>query len=261
MADRAVVITGASGGIGLAFAELFARDGWRPILVARSGDKLDAIADDFKHKHGISSAVIALDLAQAGAAQRLFDAVNALGVEVEALVNNAGFATYGPFADASIEDERQEIVLNVLTLTELTKLFLEPMLARGRGRILNVASTAAFQPGPMMAVYYATKAYVLSFSEALSNELGGSGVSVTCLCPGATATGFGERAKMQASPLFKSPNLADAASVARTGYRAMMAGRRLAIPGLANQAIANSSRFAPRGLVLKISRLFNVGTK
>jgi short-subunit dehydrogenase len=261
MADRAVVITGASGGIGLAFAEIFASDGWRPILVARSVDKLESIADGLKLKHGAEAAVVGLDLAQPGAAQRLFDAVSELGIEVDALVNNAGFATYGPFAEQLLEDERQEITLNVLTLTELTKLFLTPMLARKRGRILNVASTAGFQPGPMMAVYYATKAYILSFSEALSNELEGSGVSATCLCPGATATGFGERAKMQASPLMKSPNVADAPSVARAGYRAMMAGKRLEIPGLANQAIAMSHRFAPRGLVLKIARAFNVGTK
>jgi len=254
MADRAVIITGASGGIGLAFAEIFAREGWRPILVARSADKLASIADGLKLKNGVDTAVVALDLAQPGAAQRLFDAVSALGIEVDALVNNAGFATYGPFAEASIEDERQEMMLNMLTLTELTKLFLTPMLARKRGRVLNVASTAAFQPGPLMAVYYATKAYVLSFSEALAEELAGSGVTVTCFCPGATASGFQERAKMGEVALVKGRKLPDAASVASVGYRAMMAGKRLAIPGLANQLLALTPRFTPRGLVLKVSR-------
>ncbi|MFY9780280.1 MAG: SDR family oxidoreductase [Candidatus Baltobacteraceae bacterium] len=248
------LITGASGGIGAEFARVFAREGWNLVLVARDGEKLDRLSYECGLRHGVQVKTVAKDLAQWGAAEALFDAVRAENIAVEALVNNAGFATYGLFKDTPLADERQEIALNVVTLTELTKLFLRPMLAAGRGRILNVASTAAFQPGPLMAVYYATKAYVLSFSEALSNELAGSGIGVTCLCPGATASGFQARAHMEDSRLFKGRRLPSAASVAEAGYRALLAGRRLEIPGTVNKIGAFVPRLAPRGAVLQIVR-------
>jgi len=251
---QTALITGASSGIGLHFAELFARDGRRPVLVARSGDKLHALAADLSSRYGVEAVAIPLDLAQAGAAERLFEEVERRQIAVDALVNNAGFATFGLFAETALGDEREELQLNVITLTELTKLFLKPMLARKRGRILNVASTAAFQPGPYMAVYYATKAYVLSFSEALSSELAGSGVTVTCLAPGPTESSFVERAKMDASGLLKALPVADSETVARAGYRAMLRGKRLVIPGAMNQITAFLPRIAPRGLIVRVSR-------
>lgn len=251
---KTALVTGASGGIGRAFAELFAADGWRPIVVARSVEGLGEVAADLKKRFDIEATVIALDLAVPDAAQRLYDEVAARALNVDALVNNAGFPTYGRFAELPLADEHQEIVLNVLTLTDLTKLFLPPMLRRKWGRILNVASTAAFAPGPTMAVYYATKAYVLSFSEALSNEVAGSGVSVTCIAPGATATGFEKRGRLEKSALFQGRRLPDARSVAQAGYRAMLAGKRLVIPGLWNQLQAFAPRLSPRGLTLAISR-------
>lgn len=251
------LITGASSGIGLAFAEIFARDGWRPILVARSAERLTEIAADLKGRYGVDAIAIPVDLAQAGASERLFDEVERRGLAVEALVNNAGFATYGLFFELPLEDERQELQLNVVALTELTKLFMRPMLIRKRGRILNVASTAAFQPGPLMAVYYASKAYVLSFSEALSEELRGSGVTVTCLAPGATESGFSDRARAQESMLFKGRRLPTSMEVALAGYRAMLAGRRLVIPGAFNILSAFLPRLSPRGAVLKVARRLN----
>jgi short-subunit dehydrogenase len=253
-AKRYAVVTGASTGIGRAFAALFAADGWTPILVARNEERLSAVAEALRGEHGTEAQVVALDLGVPDAAQRLFDEVRARGIEVEALVNNAGFATYGKFAETSLAEETEEINLNILTLTQLTKLFLQPMLARGSGKICNVASTAAFQPGPTMAVYCATKAYVLSFSEAISNEVRGSGVTVTCFCPGATESNFQERARMEESGLVKGRKLPDAVSVAAAGYAAMMAGKRLEIPGAFNRVGAFLPRIVPRGLVLTVGR-------
>ena len=250
---KTALVTGASGGFGLAFAELFARDGWNVVLVARSEERLNAIAADLRTRFNVQAVSFAHDLAQPGAGERLFAAVTAAGLTVDALVNNAGFATAGLFSKIPLVDEREEITLNVLTLTELTKLFLPQMLARRSGRIMNVASTAAFQPGPTMAVYCATKAYVLSFSEALSNELEGSGVTSTCFCPGATVTGFAERAKVDDSALFKR-KLPDAASVAPAGYRAMLAGKRLEIPGTLDRVGTIFPRILPRALILSVGR-------
>jgi len=255
--SQTALITGASSGIGRGFAELFARDGWRPILVARSADGLNSLAEDLKARFAVDAVAIPVDLAQTGSAERLFEEIERRGIAVDALVNNAGFGTFGNFAELPLEDERQELQLNVVTLTELTKLFLKPMLLRKRGRILNVASTAAFQPGPLMTVYYASKAYVLSFSEALHEELRGSGVTMTCLCPGATQSGFQDRAKRSDSTIVKGRRLPDAMSVAQAGYRAMLAGKRLVIPGALNVLTAFLPRVSPRGAVVRIARLVN----
>jgi short-subunit dehydrogenase len=257
VAAQTALITGASSGIGRGFAELFARDGWRVILVARRADALSELADDLKTRFEVDAVAIPVDLAQAGSAERLFDEVERRGFSVDALVNNAGFGTYGNFTEIPLEDERGELQLNVVSLTELTKLCARPMLLRKRGRIVNVASTAAFQPGPLMAVYYASKAYVLSFSEALYEELRGSGVTVTCLAPGATQSGFVDRAKMHESTLVKGRRLPDAMSVAQAGYRAMLAGKRLVIPGALNVLTAFAPRISPRGMVVRIARLVN----
>jgi short-subunit dehydrogenase len=243
------IVTGASGGIGLEFAKLLAADKIDLVLVARSGDKLESIASELRSAHGVHVDTIAIDLSAVDAAARVFERIP----DCDILINNAGFASNGAFETLDESVMRSEIMLDVLTLTELTRKYLPKMKARRSGRVLNVASTAAFVPGPFMAVYYACKAYVLSFSQAIAEELRGSGVTVTCLCPGATATGFGERAKMQKTMLFNGP-LADAASVARTGYRAMRKGRELVVPGLSNKFIALSPHITPRRLLLWISR-------
>src|SRR6516164_5578292 len=197
-----VLITGASGGIGNEFAKLFARHGHNLILVARSGDKLAQIAPELQ-VHGVKVTYFALDLTAPTAAKSLFDQVQSAALSVDILVNNAGFGALGEFAQMSNEEILGQIQLNIIALTELTRLFLPAMIARRSGRIMNVASTAGFQPGPLMAVYYATKAYVISFSEAVANEVRDSGVTVTCFCPGPTHTGFAKRAGNDKSRLFK----------------------------------------------------------
>jgi hypothetical protein len=251
---QTALITGASGGIGYELAKLFARDRYNLVLVARSGDKLKQIATELQREFGISVKTVALDLAAQPAAKILFDHLEGEGAVVDVLVNNAGFGGFGEFAGMPEEEILGQIQLNVTALTYLMRLFLPGMLARGRGKIMNVASTAAFQPGPLMAVYYATKAYVLSFSEALANEVAGSGVVVSCFCPGATDTGFQKRAGMENSRLFKKIGAMNVEAVARDGYRGLMAGKTLVISGMQNWLVAESVRFAPRKWVTAVSR-------
>jgi len=253
-AGRTALITGASGGIGYELAKLFAHDHYDLVLVARSAAKLAQFADELQRQFGVSAKPIALDLTASPAPQFLFDQLQREGVTVDVLVNNAGYGVLGEFAEIPLEETLGQIQLNITALTHLTKLFVAPMLERHSGKILNVASTAGFQPGPRMAVYYATKAYVISFSEALANELQGTGVTVTCLCPGATDTGFAKRAGNDQTLLFKQLRPMDAKTVARDGYRALMAGKTLAISGFRNWLIAESVRFSPRKLVTTISR-------
>lgn len=247
MAARALV-TGASGGLGWEFAQLLAQSGHDVVLVARSADKLEANASTIRAKYGVDARIIAMNLSQPGAAKALFAQVP----ECDVLVNNAGFANNGKFATLPKEALSSEVNLNVVALTELTRLYLPGMLERRSGRILNVASTAGFLPGPNMSVYYATKAYVISFSEALAEELRRTGVSVTVLCPGATETGFADRAQAHSTLLFLAPK-ADAASVARAGINGMMRGKRMVIPGISNQIVAMLPRLSPRRLVTWIS--------
>src|SRR6202790_2259799 len=195
--DQTALITGASGGIGYELAKLFARDHYNLVLVARSAERLRRVAEELQGRSGVAVKTVALDLAEASAPRSLFDQLQREGVAVDVLVNNAGFGSIGEFASIAEEEILGQISLNITAVTHLTRLFLPAMLARRHGKIMNVASTAAFQPGPLMAVYYATKAYVLSFSEALANETGGSGVTVTAVCPGPTATAFQKRAGME----------------------------------------------------------------
>ncbi len=248
-----VLITGASGGIGYELAKLFARDRHNLVLVARSADKLAQVAAELQAL-GVAVKTVALDLADAPAPKFLFDQLQREGIAIDILVNNAGFGAFGEFARMPEEEILGQIQLNITALTVLTRLFLPPMIVRRTGRIMNVASTAAFQPGPLMAVYYATKAYVLSFSEAIANELSNSGVTVTCFCPGATHTGFAKRAGTEVSRLMKRFGAMSADKVALDGYRALMAGRTLAISGIHNWAVAQSTRFAPRKMVTAVSR-------
>jgi short-subunit dehydrogenase len=251
---QTALITGASGGIGYELARLFAHDHYNLVLVARSADKLDQVAAELQSQFGISVRTIALDLAAASAPTFLFDQLQRDEVAVDILVNNAGFGVFGEFASTTEEEILGQIHLNITALTDLTRLFLSAMLARRSGKIMNVASTAAFQPGPLMAVYYATKAYVLSFSQALANEVARSGVVVNCFCPGATDTDFQKRANLENSRLFKKFRPMTAEAVARDGYRGLMAGRTLVISGLKNWLVAESVRFAPRKLVTSLSR-------
>jgi short-subunit dehydrogenase len=248
------LITGASGGIGYELAKLFARDHFNLVLVARSSDKLNQVAAELQSQFGVIAKSVALDLASANAPKFLFDRLQREGIAVDVLVNNAAFGGFGEFASMPEEEILGQIHLNIAALTHLTRLFLPAMLARRSGKIMNVASTAAFQPGPLMAVYYATKAYVLSFSEALANEVAGSGVTVTCFCPGATDTNFQKRANMENSRLFKKVGAMNAETVAGDGYRGLMAGRTLVISGAKNWLVAESVRFAPRKLVTALSR-------
>jgi uncharacterized protein len=247
------LITGASGGIGYELAKLFARDHHNLVLVARSADKLAQIATELQ-AHGVTVKIIALDLAAPPAAKFLFDQLEREGITIDILINNAGFGVFGEFAQKPEAEILGQIDLNIRALTELTRLFVPPMVKRRSGRIMNVASTAAFQPGPLMAVYFATKAYVLSFSEAIANELRHSGVSVTCFCPGATHTDFAKRAGLENSRLFKQLGAMSAEKVALDGYRAVMEGRTLAISGVHNWVVAQSTRFAPRKMVTAVSR-------
>lgn len=248
-------MTGGSGGIGLEIAKVLARNEFDLVLVARKRDTLEAAAGQLEGKYAIRAHVFTADLGRPDAPQAIFDFLHNENIPIEVLVNNAGFGLAGAFADTKLERELEMIQVNISALTHLTKLFLPAMIKRGSGRVLNVASTAAFQPGPLMAVYYATKAYVLSFSEAIAEELRHTGVTVTALCPGPTRTDFAASAQAGNSRLFTAFGAADAASVAEYGYAAMMHGRRVAIPGIKNKIIAQANRFSPRTVTTKISRM------
>jgi short-subunit dehydrogenase len=246
------LITGASSGIGLDLAHLMAPD-FDLIITARSQSELEKMALELQAAHGNHVHVIPADLTLPQAPQEIFSEIERRGLPVDVLINNAGFGLYGHFSQSDLKASMGMIEVNIAALTAMTRLALPGMIERKRGKIMNVASTAGFQPGPLMAVYYATKAYVIMFSEAIANELKGSGVSVTCLCPGATATEFARRANMEESRLFKIGAMRSR-DVALAGYKGMMAGKGMVIPGLLNKTIAVSVRFSPRKLVTAISR-------
>ncbi|MDP2270168.1 MAG: SDR family oxidoreductase [Archangium sp.] len=257
MSPRSVaLVTGASAGLGEQFAQLFARDGHDVVLVARNAARMEPIAERLR-LHKINPIVLSEDLSKPGAAARVHAAVKARGLEVNYLVNNAGFGSSGPFLDLPLEKEAEMVQLNCSTLLELCHLFGHDMRARKTGRILNIASTAGFQPGPFMATYYATKAFVVSFSEALSHELKDSGVTVTCHCPGATATEFAGRAGNDSSRLFQRPGVAKAQDVAAHAYEAMMQGEVLSVHGLLNWVSMQSLRLSPRAVVRSITAALN----
>jgi uncharacterized protein len=251
--SKTALITGASGGIGYELALLFARDGFDCILVARSHDQLNALAARMESEFRVKTLVLPKDLSKASAVDEIYEEVTAASMPVDVLVNNAGFPVYGLFTETDLDTELQMLQVNVVALTQLTKLFLRGMIERRYGRILNLASTAAFEPGPLMAVYYASKAYVLNFSEALANELHGTGVTVTTLAPGPTRTGFQKRGRLEDSRLVQG-NIGDAPSVALAGYRGLMAGKTLVIPGFSNKLIPWIVRVSPRGVVTRVVR-------
>jgi uncharacterized protein len=248
------LITGASNGIGLELAKIHASKGGDLVLVARNKSKLDKLKVELESSFKIKVYTIGKDLSAPNAAQEVYDETNGQGIQVDYLINNAGFGDFGMFVETAWDKELKMINLNITTLTQFTKLYLKDMVARKSGKIMNVASTAAFQSGPTMAVYYATKAYVLSFSEAVDNEVSDKGVTVTTLCPGATESGFQAAAAMEESALVKGKKLPTAAEVAEYGYAAMMKGKTVAIHGLMNYIMANSVRFTPRAIVVKLTR-------
>jgi short-subunit dehydrogenase len=256
MAEVALV-TGASGGIGEDLARLIAAGGRDVVLLARSAPKLQALADELSGAHRITTTVLAMDLSEPGAADQVGRTLAERRIAIDMLVNNAGFGTFGEFARENPQEQLRMLQVNVVALTMLTRFLLPGMLERRRGRILNVASTAAFQPGPLMAVYYASKGYVMSLSLALTEETAGTGVTVTCLCPGPTRTGFQARAQMDKSRLLRVTSIMSAADVARAGYDAMIGGRALVIPGVANKIGAQSVRFVPRRVAAKIAGALN----
>lgn len=247
------LVTGASSGIGAEFARLLAGRGYAVVLSARREERLRDLASEIESRHGVRTLVVACDLSQPGAAAMLAEEVSRHGIAVEILVNNAGFGHWGKFAENSWERELEMIELNMRALVELTKRFLPGMVERGRGRVLNVASTAAFQPGPFMAVYFATKAFVLSFSEAINEELKGTGVNVTTLCPGPTKSEFFDAAKVASKGLTER-SMPSSREVAEFGLAAMFAGKRTVVHGFANRLLTVLGKLAPRGAVIAGTR-------
>ncbi|MQA29169.1 MAG: SDR family NAD(P)-dependent oxidoreductase [Luteitalea sp.] len=247
-----VLVTGASSGIGLELARCFARAGANLILVARTERKLQELAAAAASEFHVTAGVIPCDLSRPDAAAAIAAEIERRGQAVDVLVNNAGFGDRGAFAERDVDRQLSMIQVNVTSLTHLTRLLLPGMLARGRGGVLNVASTAAFQPGPNMAVYYATKAYVLSFSEALVEEVGQTGVTISCLAPGPTDTGFAAEANLLETRLFKLGTMS-AAEVASAGYGGFRNRKALVVPGLRNQLGAFAVRLAPRAMARKIT--------
>lgn len=252
---KTALITGASTGIGLDLAVLAARDGFDCILAARNETRLHELKKVLEKRYNIKVYVFALDLSEYNAAKRLTNAIDDAGLQVDFLINNAGFGTSGEFVELDPETEAEEVRLNVNTLTELTKAYLPGMVERNHGYVLNVASVAAFQPGPYMAVYYATKAYVLSLTEALHAEVKDTGVNVSVLCPGPTETGFFNRAGSEMM-VSKMPSHL----VAFFGYKGVMKNKRVIIPGLSNQALVGLAKIMPRAVSLEILRRFQKPT-
>lgn len=252
MAKGSALITGGSVGIGAALAEVFAGRGHDLILVSRNRETLEARGRAIRERFGVEVVCLPEDLADSQGPRRLFEAVAGGGLDVHYLVNNAGVGVYGKFAATDLDAELKMIQLNVSSVVDLTKRFLPSMIARRRGRILNIASTAAFVPGPWMSVYFATKAFLLSFSQAIDYELKPNGITVTTLCPGPTESEFKVRAGSERSRLFEA-FVMDAPRVARVGYDAMMQGKPVAIPGLRNKLIPVAARMTPRPLIAALS--------
>lgn len=252
---KAAVVTGASGGIGYELALICAQNGYDLVLAARSQDKLEKIKADLEATHQIKVHVFAADLSEMGQPEKLYKYCHIHHVPVELLINNAGYGDYQPVVQAHPETLSNMLHLNIIALTELTTLFAKDMVKNKNGKILNVASTAAYQPVPRLAAYAASKAYVASFTEALHAELKGSGVSATVLSPGVTETGFVDRANMKKASLAQQAQ-ANPADVAKAGYEAMQKGKLYVIPGLMNKLLAWSTRIVPsRRIVLAVSNL------
>ncbi len=252
--NKTALVTGASMGIGLEFASILAARGYDLVLVARSGDKLEQIKSDLVAKNNVKIDVIVADLIQKESAEFVYNEFAKLNKPCNMLINNAGFGHYGKFVEEQLDKFESMIDLNITTLTKLTHLFLKDMVRNNEGYILNVASTAAFQPGPLMAVYYATKSYVLSFTEALSNELNNTNVIVSALCPGPTESNFQKNADLEGSGLFKMLKAPTAYCVAEYGINSLLSGKTVAVHGLFNKLLVFSTRFSPRKALLTVVR-------
>ena len=248
------LITGASTGIGSELAQIAAANGYDVILTARTAQSLQTAAADIERTTSRKTHIFPIDLAQPNAARTLLADITQAGLSIDVLINNAGFGLLGKFWELPEDEQMQMIQLNIGALTQLTRLALPGMIERRIGYILNIASTAAFQPGPLMATYYASKAYVVSFSEAIHNEAKGTGVSICCLCPGATRTEFQKRAAMQGTKLFDGSHVMSAQEVAQIGWNAMKQGKHLVIAGRMNATLAFFTRFAPRQMAAGIAR-------
>lgn len=256
MANKTALITGASAGLGLELPQLFAADKHDVVLVARRREQLEALAARLVAQHGIAATVMAMDLADPTSAPRIAEQLGARGLEIEFLVNNAGFGATGPFVQLDLHRQLEMVQVNIASLVHLTGLLLPAMVARKSGRVLNLGSTAGFQPGPFMSTYYASKAFVNWFSEGLAYELRGTGVTATVVCPGATLTEFGQVSGNAASRLFQMAAM-EAAPVARFAYQAMMAGEVVAIPGFRNKLGLQIQRLGTRRLVRAITARLN----
>ncbi len=251
---KAALITGASSGIGLELAHVMAKEKHNLVLVARSIDKLNALAENLTETHGIKVKTYKADLSNTKEIENLYKQTQADDIEVSYLINNAGFGEYGEFIDNEWEKLNSIMQLNMVSLVHLTKLYSKDMISSKFGKIMNVASTVSFQPMPYLAIYAATKSFVLSFSEAIASELTGSGITVTALCPGLTKTGFLEVANMQDSKFLHKASIATSKEVAEYGYEAMMKGKTVAVHGIINSLMAQSTRLLPRDLVTTIAK-------
>jgi hypothetical protein len=256
MANQTALITGASSGIGRLLAQQFAADRHDLVVVARKSDALDALVRETTQAFGVNAKAMTVDLARPAAARHIHDELSRAGIAIDVVVNNAGFGLQGAVAELPLDRQLEMIHVNVTALTELTRLFLPAMVERRRGGVLNVGSTAGFQPGPFMAVYYATKAYVVAFTEALAEELAGSGLRISCLAPGPTATGFAEEAQMTGTRLFRLGTM-NAADVARIGYEGWKSGKILVVPGITNRLGIAMVRISPRPVVRKLLKFLN----
>jgi short-subunit dehydrogenase len=252
-AQRTALITGASSGFGAEFARLFGADGWQVVMVARGGVAMESVAQEIEERHGVEVIVMPKDLARHGASAELAASLEQRGVAIDALVNNAGFSTYGEFWHDDRATQSDMLAVNVVAVTELSRLIVPGMVERGYGRVLHLGSVGSFSAAPMTAAYAATKAYVLSLSLAMAEELAGTGVTVTCLCPGPTLTGFQERAEMGDSALISGKRLPGARAVAEAGYAAMKAGKPYLVTGGSSRAFAFGSRFLPRTVTARIA--------
>jgi short-subunit dehydrogenase len=252
--NKTALITGASSGIGLELAQIFAKNGVDLVLVARNTEKLNSLKIKIENFTKANVKVISKDLSDLKNCEQVVEELKNEKINIDYLVNNAGFGNYGFFIETDLKKELEMINLNITALTYFTKIYAGEMKQRGSGKIMNVSSTAAFQPGPLMAVYYATKAYVQSFSEAIANELKGTGITVTSLCPGPTESGFQSAAKINNIKLVKGRKIPTSAEVAQFGYEALMKGKVVAIHGLLNKVGTFSVRLAPRNLAADMVR-------
>jgi hypothetical protein len=252
--EKYALVTGASSGIGYELAKLFAHDGKNIVVVARSQDRLEKLKTEIENKSGTKVIVLVKDLSKADAPQEIFSELEKKNINVDVLVNNAGFPVHGKFAETDLKEELNMIQVNITALTHFTKLFMKKMVDNKSGWILNVASTAGFSPFPLFSIYAATKAYVLSFTEALANELQGTGVSVTCLCPGPTDTRFYERGDAGNAKFAKTMKMMDAAKVASIGYTALKKGRTMVVAGLVNSSLMFALRLTPRKIATRYTR-------